>query len=626
MKKVLKFLLPVMMMGVMMLGFVGCGKDSGEVNRSDLGGDVQNSVTATAETSESSTVQLPEANSKDNTVTIYKIGSDKLAVFITGPCCEGVAPRGDGQDGTDQMYLTSDTENNMQIYMSTYYAGVSRSDLNESISSEYGKVEATKNSYFVEVESQGICDIADFGNKITLLAGNGDLKEVLSGSPSEFVKSISEDDYKKVKIEMSSKKVAATPAQASWDGMYMTDSYGDFNGYAEVETTPNGTVHFKAIIDGVAEEYYLEETMYDCAHYDYGDYILADCPLTGMGGSESARWQYHSDAAYEDNISITYTYDNYSTGEYKNASFYKMEGTWREAPKNYEDKDKYGLLSVKHSDDSKYFSPATDNYILRVVSPTEAWNGSESLPCDEYRLVSFDETDHMIDNKIKYVFENEADAKAVYDYYVSSGYEMEFHVSGNVFYKAYGEDDLSYYRKDSKLDYSYAGSDWYKNVNYLYIYDDESNKDYVYLSQPITDDVFSVDVEDMLYWNSMEYGEHACIDTPNASLSVNIDQYSVSICLRDYGDDQDKCMYSGSGVYRVNGRDIVTMDYDTYKSQIFIKEFKFDEEVCEVTEYTYDVADWKNFGVTFENYKSKTPVKTLTHRFDMERVMEYNYY
>ena len=157
----------------------------------------------------------------------------------------------------------------------------------------------------------------------------------------------------------------------------------------------------------------------------------------------------------------------------------------------------FNLFSRNDPDDSKYFKTKSDDYVIKASKPSSMYYGSgsgESVPCISYELAGFDTNEMMCESYHKYVFENEADAKKVYDYLSKRDYSNS-EISGVVVYEWY--DDTSHYPK-----LSYIGYDWLAECNYIY---DPGNigSEYAsceYLSKPVEAKRADVSMDSLLFF------------------------------------------------------------------------------------------------------------------------------
>lgn len=642
MKRKLKFGLILMLVLSMVFCFVGCNQkddddDDDRPRRTRASKTVEDEDNTTADRNsnndndrndnQSSNISqgitgIPGASSSKHSaeLSIITIGDDKLVISITGNACEGVAPKDRYEDGTDHFEISGDVDN-LQISCYSAYAYFYQ-DNRDYYNTEYRKgITANAGGYLIEIDKEGICSDFDFGKNLTLyLSTSSEYIELGNYKTSSVVTKGTDEDAKLVLAEIQKNAVAKNPAKASWAGIYINEAYSDVVAFAEVEITDNGMIHIHASFDGVEKDYYLEEEDYDTATYDYGTFEHATAKDYSVGNNVNSSFTYYYDYG---NRRLQYDYSDYSN--YEDNMYVTLKpfyGGYHIAPDDYDDSDRYGYMKESYPQDKKYMVPKTDDYIMRVQK-TSAWNGDDSLSCVLTSLSSVDVNGHICARVDRYVFDTNADAASVYAFYSSQGYSTyEYVLDGNVMYSTVI--DYEYLVSDTKSDYSYRPSDFYVNCNYLYYYDDAEYFDYAYYSKPFTEDDFSMSLEDILFWNSIEDGEHACTDTQDVSMNVHVNENDTYFYVYDYSSNStDACMISNFGYTKMNGRSAVAIQYNTWDNYIFVKELEADETVCIITEYRFSVDDWDNIPVTFDNYKKMKADNVITHKFDMTRVKSY---
>lgn len=403
--------------------------------------------------------------------------------------------------------------------------------------------------------------------------------------------------------------------EATWDGVYLADAYY-FKGYLNVEPADNGDVKFSLILGDYTKDYTGKEENYDFSSYDYGDYMYAE-----VKPNDNTFFRYNADPDHE--------YIEFS-GQAPTAdgstedmwiSFFKFDGSPHKAPKDYDDSDRFGMIARTDADDSSYYFADTDDYIIEYSKSSSMWDGDDSTPCEEYNLYSFSEAGVEVGNrKTKFVFEDAADAKRSYDYqvqsYGSSDY-YKFYLSDNIIYRFYSDGG------NSKITTAY---NWYADCNYAFASTDMDYLHYYYMSKPISSSVYNLSLEDLLYYR-MVSGEHRSLDTKDATLNVSISESDTYIYVYDSSDDAMK----GNGYYlaKIDGRTLVSITADHYYHYngkgydyaIIVQEYSFDDTEATVTEYQFEVDDFATADITLDNYKSREADKTLSHRFDMTKVI-----
>ncbi len=583
-----------------------------EVTDQDQSGDQNNSGSETGDSGK--TDAKVEGKNK---ISIYKVGDDKLVFIVEGDACEGVAPIDEYTDGKDSFFCWLDANgDSSQANLGTFWANVGHMKGDEwvSYSNDYNTgIISKKNVYYAEVSQPGLCNEISFADtyEFWLRSQSGsDDKLIGEGKTSDLVKSISEEELTEIRNNLYEIVEPSKAAEADWAGIYMTDSWSDVQGMVEVSVTEKGLLHFHTTFGDTEEDYFLEEFMYDKASYDYGDYIEAQCQ------SQNPYLSFHYSQSEGQSPYLSFHRDD----PYLDVSMEKF-ALWHEAPADYDDSDRFGLISQKDPEDGTYFKPATDDYILRYQDPYGCWDGSDTRPAVCINLYSFDVNGMQCDVKYKYIFENETDAKACYDY-VTKNNSYSCNLAGNVMYASY--DDNWFEEKMRLLPY-----DWYIDCHYIYNYISDESKDYYYVSKPISKQEYSVSLEDVLFWRNVPEGNHYSFESKDVTMSMNVDKDSVDLYVYDYR-DYDNAMNSDTGYIRFHGRSAESITYREsydnatggYRYFTYVKEFTFDESVCTVNEFRYPLDDPKDPKVTLDNYKTQTPSREMTYTFDMTRVTQ----
>lgn len=600
-----------------------CGGKSGETNTADT----NNTPQSTQSGDNGSAAPVSVAAKGKASVTVYKVGSDKLAFLVTGDCCEGVAPRGEYEDGSDTLWLAVGDDWETQASLYTFYGHIGYRKGEEWVdySSEYRTgIIAAKNLYFVEIDNPGLCAEVPFDGDYQLrcMPNGGENNEnmtVASGKAADIVKTVSEEEFAAIRTGVYMQVEPQSKAQADWAGRYLTDQWSDTQGYLEVEVSELGMLHFHVITGDMEKDFFGEEHDYDKASYDYGDYVSAQVDISAQSESTSFHLSQESDGR----TTISFNHSDYNSSKHINADFARIDALWRQAPEDYEDIDRYGQISAVEPGDAQYFSPATDDYCIRYQNRYSYTANGTEYPCTYQELFAFDENGFVVDRKLKCVFASEDAASAVLRQLTSDGM-TGYAASGKALYYAFEiTPGYSYY--DNKLSEANYHN-WYVGCHYAYDrYETDSEYfSYTYLSKPITEQEFSATVEDMLFWQSIPSGEHYCIDAQSASLRTYVEDAGVGVSVYD----DYNGMASDSGMQRFHGRSGESITYnntwdsatDSYRWQVIVKEYVFTETEAEVTEYRYNVENPVGSGVTLDNYKSKTADQTLTHRFDLTRV------
>lgn len=574
-------------------------------------------------TGESGEQMNTEEASKGQSLGIYRVGEDKMAFLISGDMSKII------YDAWISI-VVEEFGNRCEVILGRDMVSFFGENVGSLIFG-YDSITSQENYYIASVEDPGLCKRFPTEGDLVIMtdSGDGEMGELLRTPAQSVIKDITEEECKKAIAEFTRNIAPEHKAQADWTGAYVTDGYGDFNGYIEADVMENGRVHFVLHLKDGTEEFYLEESSYSNELYDGYEYILASCPVDANDPGVSRDFQYHYDAYYGD-TSITYNIDDFSTNEYGdfcNASFYRVSGAgYHCAADDYVDEDRFGCLSEKYPYDSECFVPVTDNYSMEYSSPDYLYVDGDDLLCSTTQLLSYDVNNFVVGCSTRYVFETEEEAKKAYDYYVDSqGISIDppykYTVKGKVFYKEMTDSCVQYYRDNYK---SLSYGEWYVGCHYLYRYTDEDYKAYAYFSKPVSEEEFSVSVEDVVKWLELEEGYYPCKESEDARLMVSLDGNSQGFYMRDTSMNY---MRGDFGLIRVHGMTFDSMMYMTGAHEIYVKEITVGEEETTVTEYVFDNIDFDNVEITLDNYKTKTPARTKTYHFDMTKIIEEeNYY
>ncbi len=406
--------------------------------------------------------------------------------------------------------------------------------------------------------------------------------------------------------------------KADWEGIWLPDSYSDFKGYLNVEAASDGNLKFSFITDDRTLEYSGEEKDYDEANYEYGSYISAH-----VYTSEGANFNYSVDPDY--------TYLNFDGKAPKDAEndenmwigFTRFTGGFHIAPDGYDDSDRFGMMSRRDPDDETYFYADTDDYILSYSKSSSLWDGNDSVACEEYTLTSFIEDGIEIGTRReKYVFDDAEKAKKCYEYQKQSFSSYDNYwvaLSDNIVYEYHTS-----YNDTTKLSMVY---NWYIDCHYAFSNTDSTYLYYYYINKPITSDIYTLSLDDILYYKKV-YGGHHSLDSKDASMNIEISKDYSYIYVSDYG--SENTMRGSGRIVNINGKKVYTVTIDNYynwissnnyQKALIIQEFDFDTDVCTVTEYQYVVDDPTNCGINLSNFRNTDPDATIVHRFDMTKTI-----
>lgn len=569
--------------------------------------------------------ESPTAAESMNPITIYRIGSDKMIIFMLGDMCSGIY---ENYDSVSVRAEGSGTELNLgQSYVNIYGRDV------ESYSNyDYNSIHSRKNTYIATVKEPGICDRYAFEGEIVVMKPNnmGEYKDVYNGESENVVKDVSEEEYHKIYADFMKSLPPENVAKADWKGVYVSDGYGSFNGYVEADILDNGRVHIIMNTKDSSREFYLEESFFEEEYFDGEQYILANCNVDEpIKPSTAETFQFHYDARYDD-PTVTYCFDDYSenaSADHLNTSFYRVDGgAYHHAPEGYVDEDVFGYITKEYPGDSEFFKPATDNYNKRYIYPLCQYDQSgKEIICEATQLTSYDINNYLVANVTRYVFKTDEEAKAAYDYQVKNYGDSEyatsdFVLSGNVYYNITNEKGIKYNRDTFK---SCNSLSWYVDCHYAYGYCEDGNVNYLYMSQPITQNEYNVTADSMMRWLDIKNTYYPCKDSEDAKLHISLSTYGADFYLNDYSTDS---MRSNFGFMRYLGMTFESISYDTYNNVIFIKEMELSDTEAKITEFTYEGIDFNNVELTLDNYKTKTPDKTLIRVYDLTAPIEENYY
>ncbi len=617
-----------------LLALAGCGGSASSGGQAEQDGGVPSGQEAqnSEDSGNALSAEAVKAFSGSGEAAIYKVGSDKLAFLVKGDCCKDVAPRDEYTDGTASLWLAcgDDWETQCSFYSFNANVGYNKNGEWTGFSSEYKSgIIASEDMYFVEINNPGICNEVKLSGSYELryIPNNGENSEknkVASGKISDILREVSDDDFPELRNSIYMSATPLSAAKADWAGKYLADYWSDTQGYVKIEVSEKGLLHFHTIFGGEEKDFYGEERDYDKASYDYGDYESAQCEISG--NSTSTSFRLSKEAGGE--ASVSFNHSDYGEGKnvHISADLTRIDSLWRQKPDGYDDTDRYGKISDTQPGDAQYFAPITDDYIIRYSNTYSMSADEVSYPCSYSTLYSFDANGFSIDSKIRYLFESEDAASKVFATLKSDEYST-YDLSGKAIY--YHSNYQNYYY-DNKIDvasYNY----WYVGCNYIYdrYVNDSEYYSYSYLSVPFTEEDFGVTIDDVIFWRGIKSGDHYSFDTQGAFLYTYVgdDGISLNIYEDSYGEN---AMSSYLGYLRFHGRSAEAINYNTYWDDstndylpsVVVKELSFTEEEASVTEYTYRVESYADCEVTLDNYKTNTPDKTLTHRFDMTRVRE----
>ncbi|MCR4991112.1 MAG: hypothetical protein K6A38_09640 [Lachnospiraceae bacterium] len=613
----------------MLLGIEGCG-GKGATSTSE------SSVTVSSSAGENTSSNAPADSGNDDIeheqgfvlmndspVTVYKIGADTLAFYIQNDQCALVLPS-DGEESKTCLKLVSSNKDVTVTFSSFGGNLVFRSKQGETVTleSEYGSNYISEKTGFYTFTGIGLCDAVSFAGEYSLAENDGTIaneKNLVTVDVTDRVKTISLSEYEQVISEVYS----VDKPQCDWEGTFMTARDSEYPGIVTIDVMDNGLLKILTHFDGKDRILYGKEYIFpDSVDALFGGYaMLLNPPTDVFVNLQYSRILYYE--TYFHNLTYTLMTGSGEDKEYKTIKLSKF-AEWHKAPMSYEDKDTTGKMHREDPEDSKYFKPASDDYVIEAYYDTRKL---ESLSCDTYILYSFDVNGHEIDQHTKTVFNSADDAKTYYDsleddmYYLSGCYQ-----EGEIVYEIV---DSGSNNKNDILSRAYGT--WYLDSHYIYGYtnDDGSVYDMYYVSKPYTAAEYSVSLDDVLYWVTMPYGDHRSTENSETILTAEVNSVSTYI-LFDGKVDEDNHSFAPLGETRVHGLTIegssISNEYDyesdSYKNYINFTEIEFGDKAT-VTQYRFALADPLDASITFDNYKSKTPDLVLTQEYDMTTAIDY---
>ncbi len=584
----------------------------------------------------SANVDIPSAKG-DGSFMIYRIGTDMIAVVIKSKEVAKLKPKGEYEESMWHMSVR-DEEWNFRIGMSTFsaYADIkigntgTESDFFNA-HSEYGDCVIDDETYMAVITGEGLCDRAKATGDLYLYIEN---YEANDNGPSDITKIDASKVFKDVSLyefgDVYGKVRNVNTPKGNWAGTYLTEGYGDFNGTAKVEITESGVIYIVVDVGEGEQEFIAWEEPYDSGDPDY---FYADAKIINQSPNNNTHFvnmQYSSRVNYEGKVEdgFNFSISDYSTpqGGYKSASFDKFV-PWHAAPDGYEDKDLTGRIARKDPEDSKYFTPATDDYIIDALYDNEGTNGNYDL----YNLKSFDTNGRAVQYSVKKVFDSAESAQKEYnDYTTYTSDSVQYVLDGKIMYTVYDPVKGSTYRnsKWSSLE-SFYGSSWYIDCHYSHEYKSETSGDYrmqLYVSKPYTKKEYNAEPMDAAYWNGRNInGTHNSTIIKNSYLYTYSNHEGNIELMLDGNADADGNSYAPLGELRFFGKSALAYSASrTYINTdtvyvIAVTELEFDDKEANVTQYQFVVEDPFTMDITFDNYKSKTADRVFKNTFDMTR-------
>lgn len=563
-----------------------------------------------------------------NSLTIYKVGNDTLAVAVKSDECKAVMPKGEWEESMDRMTIrTEDYNTQIQLQSFNMYGWYRVNDASDgqNVSSEYNTSVVTEDSYFGFISKDGLWDEFRLNGELTFEIYHesaANYEEILKADASQLVKEVSLEEFADIAAEI----LNVGKPDHNWAGTFKSDNYGDVTGLLRIDVTEHGGLVFNSRIDGTEKTYIGYEIMPEGweggdESWDYRHCVL----LNGPGGNERVSFQYtinYWGDSFED--SISWTYDDWSenANSYKSCTFTRFKEA-HTAPADYKDEDYNGYIARKDPDDDKYFKPASDDYIINCSINTTA----EDLECDYYNLTSFDKNGFLLDYGVtKYVFKSASDAET-FVAKRNSNYNNEYYKtdrSDNIVYIA-AKEEAGYRTTGSKTaQMSYSGSDWYVNCHYLYGWkrDDGTYGSITYVSKPYTENEFKIALEDQLYWDGIADGDHRSFETKDAVMNLSVGDYTY---IGFYGPSIDGTYIASPSEIHITGKTItgasLTSEWENGGTVYYLNftEILCDEKIADVTQYRFRLEDMYSTEVNFDNFKTMTPTLVIKQTYDMTR-------
>lgn len=599
----------------LMLVLSGCGNTA-----AGTGDATESAGTGGAETAENTQNSI----ASEDSFSIYQVGNDKLVFVMQGPSCEKTIAADEYQqaDYAFDVSLGDTASVRMHSYGTNISTGLGTENQDYFPKSDQDRPFQSKTLYIGEVEESGIVNAVTLSGEYLArcVPNNGEWDpeanyDIAAGNLVSVIHQVSEEEYADVVRGLRIASAPTKPAQADWGGIYLTeDGYEEDapQGYVSIEVSDNGWLCIDLVLDDEETEYFIEETSYDNAEYDYGAYVNAQADF----GEE---YDTHGNFSFTEEMGekrLSYYCMTYDGRPDVNLYFTAFGEGFHVAPADFADEDPYGYISQKHPEDGTYFSPTTEDYVITCRSAGRAWTdeagNDKSITYYVEELTSFDALGSGLGVQSKYVFQSEEDAAQ----YAELEYR-DFVAANEVLYESEssGRNKMSMFMDN----YSTGG---YLDKHYRVFAQSSSDEfaPYVYYNKPVTEEEYSFSLDDLLMWKKIPNGSHYCTDTQDASLYTTLDSRSgqVNLSASSYND-----LASGSmSTIHFHGTSAEEAGTDFYKNIVYVNEYTFSETTCELTQYQFEVADLENHGITWENYQSKTPSAVIHHTFDLTRVRE----
>lgn len=490
----------------------------------------------------------------------------------------------------------------------------------------------------------GLSEGMDFSVEMYSNGSNSNCTPYGSGKVGA-VQTVSENDISKIYAEIACKYAPAEKAHDTWNGQYIfcRTNYdnGNYNyeyGTSDIEVTDSGAIVLTLVKGADTMTFVFRESKYDEANYAYGTVIEAEAELP-------FKPDWHTDATlrlgsdyYNSNLIVprlNYSYyddqGSYHSDDYE---FTPLTLSSKTAPADFRDEDKYGTISAILKDNGHFLHPSGSNYTITVDEGSDyiydySTEKSTEYPCTAITMCEYDINNYRTAYKVLTTFNSTADAAAIYNYrkewYQSDTSTYELMGSTIQYTSSYG-----LYRKEAD-NYSYNGFLKYNGMHYAYPDPNYSGDqhDYMYSSVPFDATKNTPGLELISVMASILSGEHRSIDSQSATMYTSFSAstyYGIRTDFTVY--DYDNYSETARNEYaRYEGTNAYILSYysDSWNKEyaVFVDVIEFGPEQSVSTRYQYNLDSLDNVTITLDNFRDFTPAKTITHTFDMTRVITY---
>ena len=298
------------------------------------------------------------------------------------------------------------------------------------------------------------------------------------------------------------------------------------------------------------------------------------------------------------------------------------------APSDYVDEDLYGYYE-KDPEDDLYFYPVTDDYAIRpglIGGMHTYWYGKD-VYCGIETISSFNKNGLCIDEKTKYVFEDEEMAKHCCDpWFFHDTYEnlYDLYQCGNVIYVVDKKPITDYFYPCTKMDMIDGWVTFYKDCHYLYYREFRDSfkeglqiRPSLYFNRPYSDENYNVSADDAEFYDKVCHSTYFGTNNPDAMLNVTFGKDWL-FGQFDF-DNADEFLELRE--IRVNGKTVTAFtpwygeEGSNVRRQIAFTELVFDEDTCQVTQYRFYRKDLHADDINFDNFKTQKADKIIEETF-----------